>query len=616
MDKLYANYLPPLLVVNHRLIIEYVSPKLRAELFLGKEGIIGDPIHNYFPKNLCHRIQVGLLKVPEGAFEFKGELNGRNRSISIEHMDENQWTIQIEELKEDFVHPAWNRYNNPQIFQAIFDQTAFGFLLVNSAGEILISNGTFAQLLGYNKGELVGMKFRDLSHPADLELTNEQLQPIWEGTSNWAMYEKRYLRKDGSVFWANVGATSIENNGEIFYLGVIQDITDRRITENALKISQERYKLILEHAFDALILSDIRTNTAIECNQRALDLFGYEKEEFFKKTILEVSPPFQENGMSSPAYLEYLVNEAKKGDGSLRYQWIHLKKDGTPFYTEAQSFPLSGENKYQFVTILKDLTYQRETQSTLESKMDELNATNEELRRYIESNLALENFAYITSHDLREPLRTVTSFTQMLQRRYSDQFDEVAQTYMGYIVDATKNMNDLVEDLLVYSRVNNDSYTFTSFSLETLIRKVTVDIQVSIKEHQARVQMHQNMQLVGNFNTLYQVFLNLINNAIKFKKEDQHPDIHVFCQENDRFWQFTVQDNGIGVHPDFHDKIFLLFKRLHPKKQYKGTGLGLAIVKKIIEKHGGRIWVESAEGQGAKFHFTIEKRQKEEVVKS
>jgi signal transduction histidine kinase len=233
-----------------------------------------------------------------------------------------------------------------------------------------------------------------------------------------------------------------------------------------------------------------------------------------------------------------------------------------------------------------------------------LQRTAEELTR---SNRDLEQFAYVSSHDLREPLRTVAGFVQILQDRYQDKLDAKANEYISFAVDGTKRMQQLIDDLLAYSRVGS-SVTIKSWDARESINRALISLQGSIEESQANIIVDPMPTLMFDRMLLAQVFQNLVGNAIKFRSQEPL-QIHIGSRKDRENWLFWVKDNGIGMDMEYRDMIFVIFKRLHTRDKYPGTGIGLALCKKIVEQHQGRIWVESEPGQGSTFFFTLPDKQ-------
>ena len=256
---------------------------------------------------------------------------------------------------------------------------------------------------------------------------------------------------------------------------------------------------------------------------------------------------------------------------------------------------LAGESKpYQVYTTFVDITELKQAAHELEKAVEELQRSNAELER----------FAYIASHDLQEPLRMVSSYTQLLEKRYKDKLDADANDFIDYAVGGVSRMQELLNDLLVYSRVGTRAKPFKRTDMEAVLKATLDNLQVAIKESKARVTHDPLPTVMADEGQLVQVLQNLIGNAVKFRGE-KSPRIHVSAEQRDSEWVFSVKDNGIGIEPQYFDRIFLIFQRLH-REEYPGTGTGLAIAKKIIERHGGRMWIESQLGKGSTFYFSVQ----------
>jgi len=225
----------------------------------------------------------------------------------------------------------------------------------------------------------------------------------------------------------------------------------------------------------------------------------------------------------------------------------------------------------------------------------------EELAR---SNAELKRFAYVASHDLQEPLRTVTSFVQLLSARYQGQLDADADEFIGFAVDGAKHLHEIINDLLAYSRVSMEGKEFGITNCETVLEYALDNIQMAIAENGVTVTHGPLPMVMADDRRLTQLLQNLLGNAIKFRGKAP-PEIHIKAEEQDGMWQFSVSDNGIGIDSKYYDRIFTIFQRLHTMEEYPGTGIGLAVCKKIVERHNGRIWVESEPGKGSTFYFTL-----------
>jgi PAS domain S-box-containing protein len=245
---------------------------------------------------------------------------------------------------------------------------------------------------------------------------------------------------------------------------------------------------------------------------------------------------------------------------------------------------------------IEDITARRETENGLEKARKELERSNEELHR----------FGYVASHDLQEPLRMIVSYVQLLERRYKGKLDSDADDYINFAVDGAKRMQNLINDLLSYSRVDSRGKVFESTNMEKVFEAAMDNLQVAIEDSKAEVTHEPLPTVVADEVQMVQIFQNMVANAIKFHDKEA-PRVHVSAELKENEWLFSVKDNGMGIEPQYFDRIFIIFQRLNGQ-EYSGTGLGLSIVKKIIERHGGRVWVESEYGKGSTFYFTIPKR--------
>ncbi len=242
-----------------------------------------------------------------------------------------------------------------------------------------------------------------------------------------------------------------------------------------------------------------------------------------------------------------------------------------------------------------------------EQKYRELFERETQLRQELtRSNTELQEFAYIASHDLQEPLRAVSGYTKLLQTEYVTQLDSTAQEYMSFIIDGTQRMQGLIKDLLAYSRVSTSERVLTTVDFNSTLQEAIANLQVSIEESQAEIIYQDLPCLMAERTQIVQLFQNLLNNGIKFRKGDISPKIAIQAQlQADGYWLFSVKDNGIGIKPEYYDRIFKIFKRLHTQREFSGTGVGLALCRKIVERHGGEIWVRSQLGHSTTFFVTM-----------
>ncbi|HEY6239524.1 MAG TPA: PAS domain S-box protein [Burkholderiales bacterium] len=274
--------------------------------------------------------------------------------------------------------------------------------------------------------------------------------------------------------------------------------------------------------------------------------------------------------------------------------WLSLS--GEPVFDEGKRF-----RGYRGVGT--DITERKRGQAILRAAYEEL----------ARSNAELEQFAYVASHDLQEPLRMIGSYTQLLERRYGDKLDQDAHEFMDFIVDGATRMKQLIEDLLAYSRVGTRGKNLQRVQGQAVLERALINLRGAIEQSGAAITHDSLPEVNADDTQLVQLLQNLIANAIKFRKKDEAPRIRVAAEDTGKEWRFSVVDNGIGIEQAYFERIFMVFQRLHTQDEYPGTGIGLAICRKVVERHGGRIWVESTLGEGSKFHFTLPKIQKGET---
>ncbi len=266
---------------------------------------------------------------------------------------------------------------------------------------------------------------------------------------------------------------------------------------------------------------------------------------------------------------------------------------------------LAGDIETMRVRMVTALAASRTAEAEVRAAGAELANQAEDLKR---SNDELEQFAYVASHDLQEPLRKVASFCQMLQRRYSGQLDERADQYIEFAVDGAKRMQQLINDLLAFSRVGRTSERMTTLDSTVVAERAMSALAAAREESGAQIEIGELPTVTADETLLAQLFQNLVGNAIKFRDPDRVPHVRIDAVREDEGWHFTCTDNGIGIEPEYADRVFVIFQRLHAKDQYVGTGIGLSLCKKIVEYHGGRIWLETdrpPDSQGAVVHWTL-----------
>ncbi|MBC7861357.1 MAG: PAS domain S-box protein [Bacteroidia bacterium] len=366
-------------------------------------------------------------------------------------------------------------------------------------------------------------------------------------------------------------------------------------TDVDLKESEKMYHLLVNEVVDySIIILDVH-GMIVSWNKGAEKINGYKEEEIKAKHF---SVFYTEKEISAGKPVKVLEEVAKHG--KYTYSDWRIRKDKSLFWADIVISELKDEKgKLKgFVKITRDLSEQQKANEEISLKTEELKRSNKEL----------EQFAYIASHDLQEPLRVVTSYVQLLAERYNDTLDEEANKFVKYAIEGTTRMQGLINSLLEYSRINRNK-KFEMVNVEELLDETVKDLAVAIKEKNVKLKYEKMPVIYADRVLMGQLFFNLISNAIKFSG-DKLPEVIISAKTTKNEFRFSVKDNGIGIKEEYFEKVFVIFQRLHTREKYPGTGIGLAICKKIVEQHEGKIWVESEPGKGSDFHFTI-KRKKE-----
>ncbi|MBZ2166778.1 PAS domain S-box protein [Methanobacterium spitsbergense] len=460
-------------------------------------------------------------------------------------------------------------------------------------GRLGLHNQAFEQLTGYTTEELHTIDWSTTLTPIEWrEMEKKRLDEL-NRTGQPVLYEKEYIRKDGSrvpiELLVNL-VLDLKGNPEYYY-SFITDITERKQIETALKKSEQ----ILAEA------QHIAHIGSWEWNLKTGDI-NWSNELY---SIYRVDPNTFTPALSSFAdymhpddeeYVNQRVQLLSKGK-SQNFDFRIILDDGSirvlNTLAEVAEFDKNGKPGI-IVGINQDITERKEIELKL----------NENIKKLAQSNKELEQFAYITSHDLREPLRMITSFLQLLERRYHDQLDQDANEFIGFAVDGAKRLDVMTNDLLQYSKISSQKKEIIPVNFEHVLKHALENLKVQIEESNAIITHDPLPTINGDKQLKVQLFQNIIGNAIKYRSE-KPPKIHISATKEKNQYLFSIKDNGIGMSSKHLEKIFTIFQRLHTQEDYEGTGIGLAIAQKIVHQQGGQIWVESEPGKGSTFYFTI-----------
>jgi PAS domain S-box-containing protein len=358
------------------------------------------------------------------------------------------------------------------------------------------------------------------------------------------------------------------------------------------EVAEAKFRGLLEAAPDGMVVVN-QDGEIVLLNAQAEKHFGYRRDELLGQKVKRIIPEgFVERVIASGSRTAAGALEQQTGTGIELYG---QRKDGSQFPIEIMLSPLESPEGILVTAAVRDITTRREAEAQLAQKAEELRRSNEEL----------EQFAYVASHDLQEPLRMVASYTQLLSKRYKGRLDSDADEFIAFAVDGASRMQRLIQDLLAYSRVGKRGGELVDVSSEEALQQAVINLRGAIEESGAQVTHDPLPRVMADDVQLTQLLQNLVGNAIKYQRPGV-PLVHISAaRDTEGMWLISIQDNGLGIDPKFFERIFGMFQRLHKREEFAGTGMGLAICKKIVERHGGKIWVESQPEAGSTFRFTL-----------
>lgn len=464
--------------------------------------------------------------------------------------------------------------------QVAADKPAFVAALDKSAPDIILADYSLPGFDGLSAMALARQRFADVPVVIVSGAIDEEfaVETIKAGVTDYVF--KTRLSRLGTVVRRS--------------LGEVKQLIEKKQAEQALRETQRRLALAADAAQIGLFEWNIPKEEVYWTCQSEL-IFGYTTT-----TTTTTTHAYRDwSDRVHPEDLPWVEEQLQRSmveHATFKVEYRIVWPDGSIHWVVVRAlfhYDDAGQAARMLGTVI-DITERK-------SREEQMNRLTEELQR---SNTDLQQFAYVASHDLREPLRAINGFMELLRQRYKDKLDEKANEYINYAANGAKRMDDLLTGLLAYSRVQTKGRPQVSISATAALSAAVTNLQRSFAESNAAVTSDTLPSIKADGMQFVQLFQNLIQNAIKFKN-DQRPEIHIGCRRNENHWLFSVRDNGIGIDPQNCERIFEIFRQLHPRDKYPGFGVGLAICKRIVERHGGKIWVESQLGKGATFYFTI-----------
>ncbi len=468
-----------------------------------------------------------------------------------------------------------------EIYRNMFEKnSAVQILMEPNRGDIIKVNEAASKFYGYSTETLKTMNISQISF-LQTEQIMKNIRLAYTGERN--NFIVKHKLANGDVRYMDIYICMVNYYGEELLYLILHDITDRIEAEYKLKHSRERYRNLLESISDRIYVLDHDLRFVV-INEAVVEFVKKSREDIIGKQITEVFTDIK----SYPVYdaIIKVLNTSKP----IVIEDNITQNEGKDYWYNVNIYPVPEGA----LCITSNITLQKENENSLRIMNEKLKKSNEEL----------EQFAYIASHDLQEPIRMISNFSEILRQDYYEKLDQDAREYIDTIIDGSERMSEIVADLLEYSRIEKKKRPFDNIDLNEVLNKVIKNLDTLIKSKKAQI-IHDDLPTI--FADKVQIILvlqNLLSNAIKFVK-DKTPVIYIKSKSLKNKWIISVRDNGIGISKTYHDKIFEMFRRLHTKDEYPGTGIGLTSCKKIIDRHNGDIWLESELGKGSTFYFSI-----------
>ena len=569
-------------------------------------------VQQLFFVNVLNRLNIGELEEYQSEFQLKnGDDELQYYTIKFDRIiNENDEVRILGTIKANLSSPT-EIENNIKIhrrYDSLLFNTLDGVYIYDYINEHIVDvNRAGQQIMKYDsKEEMIGMsrfKFVPEFSPIFpginiLEYTGTHGDRVKRGES--FSTHGIFNCKDGSQVLVKAKVVpTFHKYGEGFVM--FQDVTNVVYAQKKLKASEKKYRYVFENSHEAILYMDLKLQKVTICNDNALSLFGVSSlEELERGQFLDFYIEEDNEKAKAENFTELIQKTIQNKRTEVAF-WLKTKSGEKKRAKAVLVSDTSDKENPRIVAFIRNITSLYETRLALENK-------NTELEKYIASNLELENFAYFASHDLQTPLRSIISFTQLLQHSLKGNISTNQQDYMDFIISSGKNMKTLVDDLLTYSRINTTEIERKDIDLNEIFVFLCADLRSLMEERDVTIDLIDIPEKIyADDIKIRQVFQNLLTNAIKFTKKGVKPNIQIQTRETNQFWHFSVKDNGIGIAPEFQEKIFGMFKRLHTSDAYEGTGIGLAIVKKIIEQHNGNIELVSNLNEGSTFSFSIAK---------
>jgi PAS domain S-box-containing protein len=597
-----------MVVVNQGGDIVLVNLQAEKQFGYHRDELLGQKVRSIVPHGFAERLVADGLRSAEDAL---AQQIGTGIELTARRKDGSEFPIEImlsplrspdgilvtAAIRNISVRKAAETHLGQMEgrYRGLLEAAPDAMVVVNQQGEIVLLNIQAEKQFGYRRDELLGQKVSNIVPQGFAErLVADGLRSAEEALAQQigTGIELTARRKDGSEFPIEIMLSPLGSAEGILVTAAIRDISVRNAADAHLVQMEGRYRGLLEAAPDAMVVVN-QQGEIVLLNIQAEKQFGYRRDELLGQKLTNIIPE---------GFAERLIADGLRSAEDALAQQIGsgleltaLRKDGSRFPMELMLSPLRSDTGTLVTVAIRNITVRNAASVELLQTVEELKRSNEDLQQ----------FAYVASHDLQEPLRMVASYVALIARRYKGKLDADADEFISFAVDGAKRMQSLIQDLLAFSRVGSKGMELITTSSENALNRAIKNLHGAIAESGAQVTHDPLPSVLADEMQLTQLFQNLVGNAIKYRRAET-PGVHVAARQNgSKKWVFSVQDNGLGIEPQYFERIFGMFQQLHGREEFSGTGMGLAICKKIVERHGGDISVESTIGQGSTFRFPL-----------
>lgn len=583
-----------MVIIDERGLIRLVNAQAKRVFGYQSEALIGKRVEVLIPERLRDRHaghRTDYFTAPKVRGMGEGlELWGRRKdgqefpieiSLSPMETEDGIWaTAAVRDISQQ------KRERDAAVrLAAIVESSNDAIIGKDLEGRITSWNRAAEQIFGYGAQDAIGRDVTILFPPERLHEEQQILERVRQG-AQIQHFETQRVAADGRLIEMSLTISPIRDAlGRVVGASTIgRDVGER-------KRANELFRALLETAPDAMVIID-RAGLINLVNAQTERLFGYSREHLIGQPV-EVLIPERLRGRHADHRAGYFAGPKLREMGAGLELW-GLRSNGEEFAIEISLSPMNIEGELLATAAVRDISERKAVERKLAKYADDLTRSNRDL----------EQFAYVASHDLQAPLRSVIGFSQLLRKKYDPQFDDDGREFLHYVESSARHMQELINGLLAFSRVGSQGADFSEVDAEAVMAGVITHLSATIQERNARITHDPLPRVRASKIEFNQLLQNLIVNGLKFQPGES-PRVHVSARREGSHWHFSVQDWGIGISPEHQERIFQIFQRLHPPETYEGTGIGLAVCQKIVQRHGGRIWVESTAGEGATFHFTL-----------